>query len=107
MIKGWFTYAGDRDWYTCVAVLENGHAFATHVCSHPHFAPGDLYYGRPERMAILKVMYPEGIDWQGVVKDTDVPAEVFERNKDEAARETRSAEYLRIKAELGYEEKTA
>lgn len=61
-MKGYFVCDGNRDWWSCWGVLENGFCFGQHVCSHPNFAPGDLYYGRPERIAALKEVFGVGKD---------------------------------------------
>lgn len=82
-MKAWFTYSGSRDWWNCVMVLENGYAPFGHLCSHPNFAPGDLFFSRPDRMAAFRKLGIE-LDIQGTCQDIDVPADVLEKNKDES-----------------------
>lgn len=31
-----------NDWYSCLAMAEDGHVLAEHICSHPHWGPLDL-----------------------------------------------------------------
>lgn len=55
-------------WWYCVGILENGFKFASHLCTHPNFAPGDLYFNRPERIEALKELF--GIDQSTVPRLT-------------------------------------
>lgn len=78
-------------WWICNAVLENGFYFGQHVCSSPGFAPGDLYFGRPERIAALEEMF--GKRWQPAETETviirdksDIPAAWTAGDKDELAK---------------------
>lgn len=59
-MKMYFVCSGRDDWWTCFGVLNNGFVFGSHVCSHPGFAKGDLYFTRSERIAALKEIF--GID---------------------------------------------
>ena len=77
-MKGYFVCDGKDDWWVCYGVLENGFCFGQHVCSHPGFAPGDLYTHRPERQAALKEVFglsPDDIEWETITVSSkdDVP----------------------------------
>lgn len=37
-----FNNGGSEEWYIAVAICEDGHCLAQHVCSHPGFMPHDL-----------------------------------------------------------------
>lgn len=80
-LKAWFAYSGSPGWFHCTMILENGWAPWSHLCSHPNFAPGDLFIGRKERMELFKKLGIE-IDLQGIVSTDEVPKEVVEKNKD-------------------------
>lgn len=41
------------DWFS-LYVAETGESLASHGCSHAGYAPGDLYYDRPERIKEFK-----------------------------------------------------
>jgi hypothetical protein len=59
-LKMYFVCSGSDDWWTCYGVLSNGFCFGQHICSHPGFAPGDLYFNRDNRKrALLEVL---GVD---------------------------------------------
>ncbi len=45
------------EWWLCDGILENGFAFGQHLCSHPGFAAGDLYFTRKERIAAIKELF--------------------------------------------------
>jgi hypothetical protein len=47
-------------WFYSYGILSNGFCFGEHLCSHPDFAPGDLYFRRKERIAALREMF--GLD---------------------------------------------
>lgn len=98
VLKAWPTYSGEGDWFDCVLVLENGWAPFGHLCSHPNFAPGDLWLGRPERMAAFKKMGIELV-LQPITKDMDVPAEVLAKNKDETNWKHFSEQYAALTVE--------
>lgn len=51
----------EREWWACDGILSNGFLFGGHVCSHPNFAPNDLYFGRNERIEALKAIF--GFEW--------------------------------------------
>ena len=97
-LKAWFCYAGKPGWYSCTMVLENGWAPFGHICSHPNFAPGDLFYGRPERMAIFKEMGIE-IDAQPVCEDKELPPELLQKNKEGVGYEHLSKQYEKLAEE--------
>ena len=68
------------DWFS-LCVAETGEILASHGCSHAGYAPGDLYYDRPERIkefterfGDIKVMF---IDQSGISED-----ELIKRNKE-------------------------
>lgn len=68
-----FVCDGARDWWNCYGVLSNGFCFGQHICSDPGFAPGDLYFGRAERVAALRELFgvdPETIECQTIVVRT-------------------------------------
>ena len=44
-------------WYKCLGILENGFCFGSHICSHPAFAPGDLYFTREKRQQALNKLF--------------------------------------------------
>ena len=44
-------------WFVCYGVLENGFVFGSHLCSHPVYAPSDLYFGRKHRIEALKEIF--------------------------------------------------
>lgn len=104
MIKGYFVWQGQNQWLDCYLILEDAFCPASHICSHPSFAPGDLYFSRPERIEILKRMYPEGIDWQPLVRAADLPADFLARIK--VGNDARIEEWNRIKAELKCKDET-
>lgn len=60
-------------WFHCTAVFENGWVLATHICSHPSFAPIDLWGRREERHAVLKEMGIEVEPVQDLINDDDLP----------------------------------
>lgn len=91
-LKAWFCYSGDRGFYSCVMILENGWAPFSHICSHPYFAPGDLFFGRSERMKAFKDLGIE-IDPQGICKDTEVPEEVYDNNMSKTSYKEMSERY--------------
>lgn len=99
-MRGYFTYEGEPGWYSCHAILENGYCFAGHICSHPNFAPGDLFFGRASRVEVLARLVPEGVEWE-LMPIGKVPPEVLERNKDKAMQEEWSAKYKSVAKELG------
>ena len=81
-MKCYFVYDGKGDWFNCTAIMEDGWAFAGHLCSHPNFAPGDLYYGRPQRIEILKRMFP-GIDFQfELISAVNLPKDILKLNQE-------------------------
>ncbi len=45
------------DNFCCYGILSNGFCFGTHLCSHPSFAPSDLYYRRTERISALESLF--------------------------------------------------
>lgn len=49
-------YQGPQ-WWVCYGVLENGFCFGQHICSHPNYAPGDLYFTRKERVEALEKVW--------------------------------------------------
>ena len=49
-------YQGPQLW-VCYGVLENGFCFGQHICSHPAYAPGDLYFWRKERVEALEKIW--------------------------------------------------
>lgn len=55
-LKAWFIYYGNPGWFHCVMIFSNGWVPFGHLCSHPNFAPGDLWIGRKERMEIVEKM---------------------------------------------------
>ena len=61
-------------------VMETGEHLASHLCSHAGFAPGDLYYDRPERIKKWEKRFGEievkFIDEVDITED-----ELVERNK--------------------------
>lgn len=59
-MKMYFLCDGNADWWVCHGFLDNGFYFGQHVCSHPCFAPDDLYFRRQERVSALKEIF--GID---------------------------------------------
>lgn len=69
-MKMYFVCSGPPNWLTCYGVLENGFVFGSHLCSHPGFAPGDLYFQRPDRIEGLKQVF--GIDPTAVDAETIV-----------------------------------
>jgi hypothetical protein len=60
----------NADWYSCTGVLSNGFAFGGHVCSHPGYAPGDLYFTRKNRIDALKEIF--GFEWDRSETETIV-----------------------------------
>lgn len=44
-------------WWVSYGFLENGFCFGQHVCSHPSYAPGDLYFTRKERIEALEKLW--------------------------------------------------
>src|SRR5271169_6379923 len=49
------------EWFMSYGVLSNGFCFGQHICSHPGFAPGDLYFNRLKRRTALKDIF--GHEW--------------------------------------------
>lgn len=43
--------------YFCEGLLSNGFVFGSHICSHPSFAPQDLYYNRPHVKSALEELF--------------------------------------------------
>lgn len=37
-----FNNGGSRDWYTAIAIAEDGHCLGSHMCSHEAYMPHDL-----------------------------------------------------------------
>ena len=44
-------------WWACHGFLENGFNIGQHICSHPTYAPSDLWSGRPERQKAVKEIF--------------------------------------------------
>ena len=64
-------------------VAEDGEHLASHICSHPCFAPGDLYEHRPERKEMFDA---KGITECVWLEDSGVALdELLRRNKEWAA----------------------
>ena len=61
-------------------VMETGEHLASHWCSHAGFAPGDLYYDRPERIKEWEKRFGE-IEVK-FIDEVDITSdELIERNK--------------------------
>ncbi len=65
-------------WFYSYGVLDNGFCFGEHVCSHPNFAPSDLYFRRKERISALQQLFdinPETIETETIIVKvkTDIP----------------------------------
>ena len=96
-MKAWFAYQGSPDWLHCFMILENGWAPFIHICSHPFFAPGDLWFTRKERQAIFSEMgitLDEPIE---TVRADQIPKEVWEKNQNEENWKALSDQYQAIK----------
>lgn len=37
-----FNNGGSQDWYVAMAIADDGHALASHICSHPSYMQHDL-----------------------------------------------------------------
>ena len=62
--------------------IDNGEALASHFCSHEGFAPGDLYYARPERIEKYKEKYQDDVEVKFFDEQSEVSEdELFARNK--------------------------
>lgn len=86
-LKAYITYGGQHMWYTCTLIAENGMAIAQHVCSHPNFAPGDLWFARPERVEALRKIGVELDVQPGLIQERDLEKTVpglIAKNKDES-----------------------
>ncbi len=59
-------------WFHCMAMFENGWVPFGHICSHPGYAPGDLWQRRPERQEILKKMGIEVEDTGELIDDSTI-----------------------------------
>lgn len=57
-------------WFVCYGILSNGFCFGQHICSHPSFAPSDLYYTRGNRIDALKKLF--AIDKETIESETIV-----------------------------------
>lgn len=82
-MKMYFLCEGSQDWWTCTGILDNGFQFGGHVCSHPNYAPSDLYLGRKNRIKALKELFdidPETVEKHLVVikSKEDIPAFYYE-----------------------------
>jgi hypothetical protein len=78
-VKIYFVCDGRPDWYSCWGVLENGFVFGQHVCSHPFYAPNDLYFRRDKRVAALRTLFgitPGTVEPETIVvaSKADIPA---------------------------------
>ena len=86
-LKAYIVYGGSHQWYTCTLIAENGWAIAQHICSHPNFAAGDLWFSRPERAEAMKKI---GIDLDvqpGLIHDPDLEKTLpglIAKNKDDS-----------------------
>lgn len=86
-MKGYYVCSyGDPQWWTCYGVLENGFCFGQHLCTHPDFAPGDLFERRPERQKALEKVFglsPSDIDFKLIVvkSNADIPTWWDEHDK--------------------------
>lgn len=60
----------EPEWWSCYGLTSHGFMFAQHVCSHPAFAPGDLYFDRPERKKVLELLF--GKVWERDETETNV-----------------------------------
>jgi hypothetical protein len=45
------------EWWVCHGFLENGFNIGQHICSHPIYAPGDIWKNRPERQKAVKEIF--------------------------------------------------
>lgn len=75
-MKIYFVCDGADDWWVCHGVLENGFYFGQHACSHPCFAPSDLYFQRPNRISALKELF-------GITPDSVIPETIVIKSKDD------------------------
>lgn len=53
-MKAFILADGDKDWWNCTLLCEDGWAPFGHLCSHPNYAPGDLWLGRPKRQQAIQ-----------------------------------------------------
>lgn len=74
-------------------VLENGWCPFEHICSHPNFAPGDLFFGRAKRQEVFKKMGIEVDVQPGLYKESDLPKEILDKNKEKSNWEEMSKQY--------------
>lgn len=73
-------------WFYSYGILDNGFCFGQHVCSHPDFARGDLYFTRINRIAALRELFgvdPKTIETETIVVNSkaDIPSWWAEHDK--------------------------
>lgn len=79
-----------HQWWVCYGFLDTGFCFGEHICSHPGFAPSDLYFGRLERVLAMKELF--GREWLKeeastivIRKPSDIPQWFKDTNTEESA----------------------
>lgn len=107
-MKIFFMCDGSRNWWTCHGFLSNGFYFGQHICSHPHFAPGDLLFTRKDRLAALSELFgvlPGVTEHETVVlrSKEDIPLAWSEMVENESVQTSLKPEYEKYKAMLGGE----
>lgn len=100
-MKGYFLCFHDGpEWWYCQGLLENGFCFGEHVCSHPGFAPGDLLMHRKDRLAALRLIFPEAdpttFELVQVKTKDDLPDWYKATEKTQDALKPMYAEYARL-----------
>lgn len=58
-----FNNGGSPGWYHAIAIAEDGHVLAGHVCSHPSFIPHDLGIASTWKHEKYNAHYGEG-NWE-------------------------------------------
>jgi len=54
-----------RDWYSCIALSEDGDVLAGHVCSSPSWGPHDMGVTSDWKHETYRAAYPDGfhVEW--------------------------------------------
>lgn len=102
-IKAYIVYYGRPDWYNATLIFENGWSAFGHLCSHPHFMPGDLWERREERQEVLKKMGYEVELHNEIIEDRLLPNNhqwLIDNNKNEQLWKPMAEEYERVSQEL-------
>ena len=107
-MKIYFICDGARDWWICHGVLSNGFYFGQHICSHPHYAQGDLLFGRKDRLSALGDLFgvlPGVTEYETIIltsKD-DIPTFWSELVDNPDVQKELEPQYQRYKELLGGE----